>query len=342
MAVSETDRRPALRVTMSDIADEAGVSRATVSRALQGVGRISEDTRRRIADIAARRGYVPNVMATQLAAGSTGTIGLLLRDAANPAYGLLFTQLQESAHRLGVALVSMTITVDDHGQRQISGLQRLLGMRVAGLIVATGGVTSEQLLPFCAEVPIMRAGRPETTDAIHAISYDEEVNATLLADHVAGLGHRSVAVMVTEADNSYPEYVRATTMVARLREHGASVQPVPVTTLHTGVEQVVDLAARRGVTAIMCPSDYRQLEVLRAAMARGIDVPGQVSVTGCDGILPGVDLLGLTTVRLPVEELARRTVRHMVELISGSSGQVIQERIAGTLLPGSTAGPVPP
>lgn len=328
-----------LGVTMSDIADAAGVSRVTVSRALHGTGRIAPATRERIGEIAAQLGYVPNVMATQLAAGSTRTIGLLLRDAANPAYGLLFTRLQDAAREKDIALVSMTITVDDHGRRQISGLRHLLGMRVAGLIAATGGVTSEQLVPFSGEVPIMRAGRPEESPQIHAVSYDEEANATLLADHVAALGHRRVAVLVTTADSSFPEFVRGTAMLRRLRDHGVGVERIDVSTAGTGVERAVDLGESGRVSAVMCPSDFRQLDVIRLARSRGLAVPDDLSVTGCDGVLPGIDLLGLTTVRLPVERLAERVVHHMSSLIDGGSqAAVVHERLPGTLLPGATVG----
>ena len=75
-------------------------------------------------------------MARELASRTSNTVGLLLRDAANPAYGLLFTELQHAAHAVGMSVVSMTISVDQDGQQQVASLYRLLGMRVAGLIVA--------------------------------------------------------------------------------------------------------------------------------------------------------------------------------------------------------------
>lgn len=335
------ERRGPLRVTIADVAAEAGVSRATATRALKGEGRFAEATRERILAISERLGYVPNTMAAELAAGRTGTVGLLLRDASNPAYGLLFSRLQDAAHARGMDLVTMTIGADTAGAKQIGALQRLLGMRVAGLIVATGGVTSEQLEPFADEVPILRAGRPETGSRIHAVSYDEQRHGELLADHVAALGHRRVAVLATDPAASFPETVRATAMLSRLAEAGVDATAIPVGAApEDGVADAIRLAREGRITAVLASSDYRQLAVLRAARAAGIDVPGQLSVTGCDGILPGVDLLGLTTVRIPVEPVAHAAVERMAQLLAGEEpAAVLRETFAGPLVPGTTTAP---
>jgi DNA-binding LacI/PurR family transcriptional regulator len=327
---------------MDDVAIAAGVSRTSVSRVLLGQNKVSEQTRRKVRAAAERLGYVPNVMASELASRASSTIGLLLRDAANPAYGLLFTELQKAAHDADLTLISMTISSDYRGRRQVGSLHRLMGMRVAGLLVATGGVTSEQLEPFRTRIPIMRAGRPETTSQIHAVSYDEEDSARQLARHVAGAGHRDVAVLVTTEAESYPEFVRGAASVAALREHGARVTLIDVAAPDDGVAEVVGLVRRRAVSAVMCPSDVRALGLLRALHAADLSAPADVSVTGCDGVLPGIDLLGLTSVRLPVEELARRAVAHLAALIGEDPpARVVQERLRGTLLPGRSVGPPP-
>ena len=87
----------------------------------------------------------------------------------------------------------------------------------------------------------------------------------------------------------------------------------------------------------MCASDSRQLAVMRAARRAGLDVPGDVSVSGCDGGLPGADLLGLTTLRIPVESVADAAVATMRALLSPNSGRgTVREAFTGTLMPGST------
>ncbi|MDN3309318.1 LacI family DNA-binding transcriptional regulator [Microbacterium oryzae] len=327
---------------MEDVAAAAGVSRSSVSRVFLGQGKVSDATRERVFAVAEWLGYVPNVMASELASRGSSVVGLLLRDAANPAYGLLFTRLQEAAHDASITLISMTISGDPRGSRQIDSLRRLMGMRVAGLIVATGGVTSAQLEPFRERIPIVRAGRPEETGHIHAVSYDEHASARALAAHVADQGHRSVALIVTQEHASYPEYVRATNTAAELAARGVRIVPLPAVALTDGIADVIDLVRRREITAVMCPADLRALNVLRALDVAGLSAPGDVSVTGCDAVLPGIDLMGLTSYRIGVERLAERAVANIAALIGDHppSG-TIRELVPGRLVPGRTVAPPP-
>lgn len=326
-----------LRMTEADVARHLGVSRATVSRALHGRGRISVATRERVLAAADELGFVPNAMASELAAGRSDVVGLLLRDSANPAYGQLFDSLQTAARTRDLEIVSVTVSADVGGRRQVSGLRRLLGMRVSGLVIATGDVRTDQIVPFIDEVPMIRAGRPETDPRIDAVSYDEVGNAQLLADHVADLGHRAVAVITTSESVSYPEWVRATAMAAQLERRGVAVTRLDARASGDGVGKALDAVRAGAVTAVMCPTDLRQLEVLRGARAAGMSCPGDFSVTGCDGRLPGSDLLGLTSLRLPVEELAERTVIRLTELLDGPRGEPTHTLVRGALVEGTTA-----
>ena len=330
---------PPLHVTVSDIAAAAGVSRATATRALKGEGRIADETRERILATAGRLGYVPNAMAAGLAAGRSGTVGLMLRDASNPAYGLLFSLLQDAAHRAGLDLVTVTMGVgaDRDGAQQVDALHRLLGMRVAGLLVATGGISTAQLEPFADQVPILRVGGMAVDGRLHAVGYDEPAHGRMLAEHVLRLGHRSVVVLAASPELSATEHARATAMRGALAAGGADVTTIATGARPTdGVDAALD-AARAGATAIMCASDSRQLAVMRAARRAGLDVPGDVSVSGCDGVLPGADLLGLTSLRIPVEGVADAAVATMRALLSPNSGRgTVREAFTGTLMPGST------
>ncbi|MGD7733128.1 LacI family DNA-binding transcriptional regulator [Propionibacteriaceae bacterium G57] len=333
------DSREPRQPTMDDVALAAGVSRTSVSRVFLGQSKVSRETIRRVREVADELGYVPNRIASGLASGGSSTVGLLLRDAANPAYGLLFTRLQREAHEAGLDIISMTIAEDHRGHKQVAALDHLIGMQVSALIVATGGVTSDQLDPFRSRLPIIRAGRPEPTTRVHAVSYDEVDAGHRLGSLVTGQGHRRVAVLHTEADESYPEWVRATAITEALGAGGAEVVTLPVRRVGDQVEAAVDLAARGTVSAIMCPSDARALDVLRALQGRGLSAPDDVSVTGCDGIMPGLDLIGLTTFRVAVEHLAHRAITNLVGLLSGDIDSVVHEEVAGTLVPGRTSGP---
>lgn len=323
-----------LGVTVEDVAREAGVSRSTAVRALRGHGRIADATRERVEEVATRLGYVPNLAAADLAAGGTGVVGLMLRDAANPVYGALFSRIELAAHAARLDLVTVTIGADLGGDQQVLALRRLLGMRVAGLLVATGGVDSQRLEPFASEVPIVRIGRDEPSPRIHAEAYDEDWHGAQLAARVRALGHRRVVVLGADAATSLGEHARAEALVARLGDvavHRVATGPAP----HDGVDDAL-AAVDAGATAVLCASDTRQLAVLRALAARGI----RCSTTGWDGMLPGVDLLGLTTVRVPVDRVADAAVQRMAALLDDRADLPVHRRWRGELLPGRTLTPV--
>lgn len=332
--------RSTLAVTETDIARSLGVSRATVSRAMHGRGRISEETRNRVRAAADALGYVPNTNAIRLASRHNDTLGLLLRDSRNPAYSALLSALQLEAQKRQHEIVTVTVSADDDGHNQLAGLRRLLGIRVAGLLIATGDISSERLRPFQHDVPILRAGRPEPDTGVNAISYDEIAHARLLGGHILGLGHRDIAVIVTDREVSYPEWIRGTEIAAFLRDHGATVTEFPVHDPTDGINAALDAAEAGTVTAVMLPTDARLLDAMRAARSRGLRIPADVSLTGCDGLFPGSDLLGLTTVRLPVEGLAETVMTRMLTLIQTPDSSIEQRSVAGTLIPGATAGPV--
>ncbi|WP_051130721.1 LacI family DNA-binding transcriptional regulator [Nesterenkonia alba] len=334
---AEISRTP----TIDDVASAAGVSKSTVSRALLKQSRVSATTRQKVLAAAADLGYVPNVMASELAQHSGGTIGLLLRDASNPAYGLLFTLLHQEATAAGLRVVSTTIGSGPGGrsQEQVAALDWLMGMRVSGLIVATGGVFSEQLQPFHERIPILRAGRPEATGYIHAVSYDEQHAGEQLGRLVAEAGHRRVAVLRTVPEVSYPEYVRGTAMIDALTERGIEPVEVEVTPETDGIAEALHLVCSAEATAVMCPNDMRQLALIRVFAEAGLHAPQDYSVTGYDGVTPGVDLLGLATYRIGVETLAQRTVAHMKTLLAEEPAEPIREVVRGELLPGRTVAP---
>ncbi|MFK3672037.1 substrate-binding domain-containing protein [Leifsonia aquatica] len=277
----------------------------------------------------------------RLASRVNDTFGLLLRDSRNPAYGALLSSLQLEAQARGRELVTVTVSADPDGHTQLSGLRRLLGLRVAGLFVATGDIRGEQLHPFLSDVPVMRVGRPEPDAEIDAVSYDERRHAELLVDHLVGLGHARIGVVHTKAEVSYPEWVRGDSMIEIARQRGADVRVFDAHRGDDGLDRALQAVETRAITALMCPSDARQMSAMRLAQQHGVLVPGDLSITGCDGLLLGLDLLGLTTVRLPVESLATAAMERMVELSTTGARNVMHERFAGELVVGSTTGPAP-
>lgn len=335
--------RGGLQVRMEDVARTAKVSRATVSRVLVGHPPVAEATRQKVLDAVRELGYVPNLLAQQLSGSSSDLVGLLLRDPRNPAYGMLHSQIQEAASEQGVELITAVPHWQVGVSDELAALRRLLGLRVGGLLVSTGVIKANDLAPFLDNVPIVSVGRVEDHPGIYGVSYDERAHGRMLADAVIAAGHRSVAVLIPALAVSTAEHLRGTSMARRLEERGTTVHRVETAAFgqpERGITQMLELASQREVTAAMFPNDTRAMLFLKEARDADVQVPGHVSVTGCDGSAPGLDLIGLCTVRIPVERVAARGLEVLRELMRNRSGVAIEhEAFVGEFVAGATLGP---
>ena len=264
----------------------------------------------------------------------------MVRDVLNPAYGLLYTELQRVAKSRGFDVIAMTVSEENSVDEQMDALRQLLGMNVHGFIVSTGDLPSRRLEPLLGRVPILRAGRPEPQRLVHAVSYDEDFAGETLATWLIECGHRRIAVIRTRWEISLPEWTRAEAMIRTIRNHGLEPFIVDVGN-DSGEELILSLIESRAITAVMCPTDFRQLHYLTVCAQRGIGVPGDVSISGCDGVIPGMDRMGLTTFQLPVRALAEEAVNAMLELVERQETPhkrmpMVSARLRGTLVPGRT------
>lgn len=324
---------------MDDVAQLAQVSRATVSRVLMGHVTVSPRTQEKVNRALRELGYVPNMIASGLAARSTSDlVGLLLRDPRNPAYGLLHGEIQNEASRTGLQLITVVPTSARGAEDELAALRRLLGLRVGGLMVSTGVIKAHDLEPFLDSVPVVSVGRMEEHPGIYGVSYDEDTNGAILADRVATEGHRSVAVVVPSFTVSTAENRRGLAMAAHLRGRGIKVHQLETDLFGSaadGCEDIVRLAGEGRITAAMFPSDTRAISFLPFAKKAGLRIPEDLSITGCDGVLLGSDQIGIATVRIPVHEVAARGTAVMAQLLKNRSSATIQhERFAGVFVPG--------
>lgn len=333
-------RRAWPRVTMKDVAREANVSDATVSRVLDGSRSVTEETRAAVMDAVRRTGYIRNGAARQLAGSSSDVLGVLLRDVRNPYYGLLHSELQRGAAEHGMRLLTVSPTYTQDFSEEVSGLDRLLEQRVRGLVIATGTIPLEHVSRFAEFVPVVVIGRPVDLGGIHSIAYDEPANGRMVADEVFVRGHRDVAVVATSPDTSFVENARSEAMISRLTELGARpirVQPMSFARDSDVTPELVDLVRAGRITAAMFPSDERLVSFLESVQPLGIRVPEDLSVTGVDGVLPGISLLGISTVRLPVERVTERGIEVMTaELGAAATGVPVHEVHKAWFLAGRT------
>lgn len=315
-------------LTLADVAAAAGVSLSTASLAFSGNKPVSEVTRKRVLAAAATLGYSgPNPLARNLRQGRSGVVGI--------AVGKLSTAFQDPAalpmmdaisQVLGTAGMGLLLMGDDDGQARLP--------LDAVIHAVCGRDTSAAYDDLVArDVPLVVVDGP-SRPAASLVDIDHRGGCVDLAAHLHGLGHRRVATVTLEA--SHPQRERD----QGLREVFPDAVTIGACPSDLAAAQSLAgayLAERPDVTAIVCQSDVQAAGVVLEARRRGLDVPGDLSVVGFDGVpTPWLDLV-LTTVVQPLAEKGRVTADAVLRRIEG-------EDVADVMLPvelrvGDSSGP---
>ncbi|HZO29672.1 MAG TPA: LacI family DNA-binding transcriptional regulator [Chloroflexota bacterium] len=335
------------RVTIAEVAREAGVSKTTVSVVLNGsaaaVG-IRPATQAAILDTMARLGYTPNHAARSLRRRSTSVLTLLVQDLANPCFTDIAVAARAAAEANGYTL---NVVGAGPADAELKALEHLRGGSSDAVIVATGRHGER---PRAIEVllDLVRHGVPAVIlldrspdPLVPAIRVDVEAGAHLATSHLLGLGHRQIAHLALQGarpldaeQNSqgdrYRGYRRA------MEDAGHAVDPRLVIrggdTPHGGRALLRSLFEADGPrpTAILVYNDLMAVGVLRGLYELGLRVPDDVAVVGTDGIELGEYLNpSLTTVDHPRAELGRLAVETVRDFLDGSR-PVATERVLPT------------
>ncbi len=182
-------------ITIRDVADQAGVSKSTVSRCFNQPNLVDAETLERVLSVARDLGFYPNAMARGLATGKSGIVGLIIPDITNPYFGYIARGCSEelSTKNMTVALYSTS----EESSREVSTRFLLQQQHVDGLIIISEAASVSRLvesLPSFSS-PTVYIEREPDSPAIDAVCFDNLGAAGLAADHLIGLGHRKIAIV---------------------------------------------------------------------------------------------------------------------------------------------------
>ncbi len=314
----------ARRVTVKDVARDAGVHPGTVSRALNASTRalVSEATAERVLATAARLGYRPNSIARGLKTSRSYTVGVLIPDLMNPLFPPIVRgiqdRLEEAAH---TPLIANT---DNDPERERADFEAMRARRVDGLISATARRREGPVDPLDEEgMPIVLVNRRHESGARSSVVSDDRAGVRLAVEHLVGLGHRRIA-HIAGPQNLSTGYLRREGFVAAMRAAGLEPDPELILVSSAFVEAEGErlcaelLDADLGVTAIVAGNDLLALGCYDAFAARGIGCPVEISVIGFNDMpFSGWFNPPLSTVRLPHYEIGARAadllLRHLDE-----------------------------
>jgi len=307
--------------TIGDVAAAAGVSTATVSRVLAGVGHARPETRARVLEAARALDYRPSEVARALKRRSTQTLGLIVTDIENPYFPQLVRSVEDAAREAGY-FVLLGNAADDP-DREGSYLDLLADRRVDGLIVAAsslGGRHREWLAAPRVPVVLVNTVAPEV--ALPAVLSDNVDGGRLAAAHLLGLGHRRFAYLKPPARNEDAK-ARLAGVRTALDDAPGDVELVIANgdALVPGGEQaaleVLDLAP--DTTAVIAYNDLMAIGALRALRQRGRRVPADASVIGFDDIAVAAYVdPPLTTIAQRTDEMGRWAVGRLTGTVNGA------------------------
>ncbi len=313
------------RVSIKDIAEQAGVSHSTVSRALQGTGRMSEETRARILELAEEMGYTPDALAQSLVRGRTRTVGVVVTTIADPFVAGIVAGIEEVAGQAGYTV--LLGASHSNPEREIRVVDNLRQRRVDAVIVTASRVGdhySEHLQRFGA--PIVLVNNMVKGEYLYAITCDQTDGAFQATFYLLQLGHRRIAY-IGSAARQHSSRMRQLGYETALAQAGLRVD----SRLIVAPEGVRDVEVGRAAlkmlwplrpTAILAYNDLTAIGVMMAAREMGVRIPVDISLVGFDDIdVTEFVTPPLTTVHQPREAMGRAAMQMALDLLQDKAIQ---------------------
>jgi LacI family transcriptional regulator len=327
------------RPTITDVARTAGVSVATVSKAINGRDGVSPATLARVLGVVAELGYESSLVATSMRRGRTDVIGVLVAEFEPFALQLLqgvSTALQDTPY--DVLAYAGTISAGDHLGWERRSLSRLGGTLIDGAILVTPTTTPAQ-----ASVPIVAIDPHTGPDGPASVAVRNIDGARAATEHLIALGHRRIGHLRGRTDLE-SAHQREAGYRRALEAAGIPVDPALVidggyraASATDGAHALLDLPARP--TAVFAANDLTAIEMIRVAAERGLSTPGDLSVVGFDDVPQAASSIPqLTTVRQPLLDMGAAAVRVLLAMLEGGEPEHVRMP-ADLVVRGSTAAP---
>ncbi|NJN84893.1 MAG: LacI family transcriptional regulator [Caldilineaceae bacterium] len=330
------------RISIKDIADAAGVSHPTVSRALRGEGRMSGQTRSRIVALAQEMGYTPSLVARGLVTQRSHSVGLVVTSFVDPFHSEVAQGVEDEARRRGYSLFLASTGVD--ALRELEVVDDFQGRQVDGIIVSSSRV-GNQYRGLLKEIgiPIVLINTHADGENVHSIYHDDYHGGRQLMQHLLDRGYRRIAYLGnrragradSERERAWVDAMHAVELDPALTVKG------PNGRLHGGAAGA-ELLLRQAndlwnspPEAIYCYNDTVAIGAASVLRRNGLRVPSDVALTGFDDI----DVAAyvdppLTTLHQPRTEMGALAMRLMLALLDDNRHPPVNQTtiLQGTLV----------
>jgi LacI family transcriptional regulator, galactose operon repressor len=314
--------------SLKDVAARAGVSFQTASKVLNGQGGFAKSTRARILAASEALGYVPNALARSLAKRSTYTIGVIATDLSDTTLAQHIVGVEREARRRGLCVIIGSL--DRSGSDAEEYLKVLLERRVDGIIIDAPVTESNVRVGEIVRGSVPAVSMHEIAGGgISVVSIDDRQSGLLPVRHLLSLGHKRIG-MITGARRRRVTSERTAAYRQALEEFGIGFDPALVEEGRWEVEDGYRGAHRlldrcRDITAIYAQNDMMAIGVLGAAHDRGLRVPDDCAVVGCDNLpMASRTIPPLTTVDVPFYATGEVAMQALIELMAARTAEPIR------------------
>ncbi len=305
-----------MSTTMRQVAAAAGVSVATASRALSGSSLVVDATRQRVLRVAAELDFTPSRLARSLVTGLTGNVGVIIPDITNPFFTPFLAELEST---LGAGDVGLLIGNAQESREREQALVQRMSTQVDALVLASSRLSDDQIVRAAGRFPVVLVNRRLGADvgrpvALAEVVIDIEPGLRAAVRHLHGLGHTELTYLDGPAQ-SWSAAQKRTVLNRACTELEMSFTVTGTARPDFAAGREVGGAiATSGASAVVTYNDQVALGVLAACYDIGVEVPGGISVIGCDDSLPtGLARPALTTVACSARALGALSAAAIVE-----------------------------
>lgn len=318
-------------VKIVDVAKQAGVSTASVSRVISGVAGVSEETRRRVNAAVKSLGYRPDLAARRLRSGRTDTLGLIVSDIRNPFFTEISRAVEDVAYqnRMRVFLCN----ADEDPDKEAFYLAMMRDENVSGVILSPTRSLLEDLRPQDYPFPMVLVDRCERDVEADAVVLDNFDAGYRLTEHLITQGYRRIVFLYGSVGSTGPQ--RHQGYLAAMSAAGLAPAAEPIVPRSERAREVADRLLQRSPRpdALVASSGLVLQGIAEAIKAAGVNVPLDTAVAGFDD-LPWTSLVtpDITVIRQPTNEIGQTALRLLFERVAFPERAVRRVVLRGELL----------
>lgn len=316
-----------MSVTIRDVARRAGVSISTVSAVMNGTKYVSPALRERVEQAIEELGYIPSLLGRALSSQRSSMLAYMIPTVSNPFFSSIIQFVESRVFQKGYGLLVCSSEGDDEKAKRYESF--LVSAQVDGVLLSPHSNRSveEQCQPFVDRgIPVVVLAGARAIPQVDCVVLDDAAGMTRLVEHVIALGHRRVAYV--GQDESYSSKLRLGVLRKVLADHGLTVPAewvvtvdasLPLAAANQTYQAVRDMLSQPDLpTAVLCHNDAVAIGVVQICYELGLHIPDDISVTGFDDTLAPATSPPLTTLRVPVEEMAVLATELLLERIGES------------------------